>query len=224
MKYPGKSQRNTIFLAVCPQIFPAYPLGVGEGQWKHMGQLWLPLGQGSIIPWDDACRADSQPWGCVGLDALGLWGLSCLSTAQGALEVTLTKLLLPVLESSKCPFSSFMLPARSASIQTVPRSWNHGEKEGGEGRGVQGLQPEGLSTGNLYPEAREELAAPVLSSGICWVPLKWVGALEEFVSYHLAGDHRDSARQHWELFKHCFCPWAMLSPPGAYPVPLDNFG
>lgn len=63
-----------------------------------------------------------------------------------------------------------------------------------------------------------------------WVPnlgtelLEMAGTVRKVWLLHLAGDRWDSASQCWGLLKHCSSPWLTLSPPGAYPVTLGNYG
>lgn len=54
--------------------------------------------------------------------------------------------------------------------------------------------------------------------------LEMGGNIRKVWLLHLDGDHWDSTSQRWGLFKHCSSPWPKLSPLGAYPVTLDNFG
>lgn len=67
-----------------PLFIPWVQGRASESTWGSFGCLWL---KGPSFP-EMMLAEQSQPWGCVDLDGFGLWGLSCLSTAQGAMEVT----------------------------------------------------------------------------------------------------------------------------------------
>lgn len=54
--------------------------------------------------------------------------------------------------------------------------------------------------------------------------LEMGGNIRKVWLLHLDGDHWGSTSQRWGLFKHCSSPCPRLSPLGAYPVTLDNFG
>lgn len=79
-----------------------------------------------------------------------------------------------------------------------------------------------LSTQPLMDSAALAVRHRVLKLGMELLVMG--GSIRKVWLLHLAGDHWDSANQRWGLVKHCSSPWPMLSPLGAYPVILDNFG
>lgn len=79
----------------------------------------------------------------------------------------------------------------------------------------------------LVHTALEDSAALAMRHWVLKLGMELVemgGSIRKVWLLHLDGDHWDSTSLCWGLFKRCSSPWPKLSPLGAYPVTLDNFG